>query len=123
MMLIGQRLRRLRQAQKLSLGDIQQRVGLMRTYVSRVERGRTIPTIDTLEKLAFALRLPLYRLFVEPAQENGSNSRNHLAHRGAHAAKHLRDLRRFRRMMPRLSETDRDLLLATALQMARRYHA
>ena len=50
-MLIGQQVRALRRKQQLSLGDIERRVGLLRTYVSRVERGRTVPSLDTLEKL------------------------------------------------------------------------
>jgi len=128
-MLIGQRLRRLRLAQDLSLGDIQVRVGLLRTYVSRVERGRTIPTLDTLEKLAFALRLPLYRLFVDGEQSKGNGAQTHprqaransSRHARANSSRHAREVRRYYRMLPRLCEADRDLLLATALQMARRH--
>lgn len=120
-MLIGQRLRRLRLAQDLSLGDIQVRVGLLRTYVSRVERGRTIPTLDTLEKLAFALRLPLYRLFVDGEQSKGNGAQTHPRQARANSSRHAREVRRYYRMLPRLCEADRDLLLATALQMARRH--
>jgi transcriptional regulator with XRE-family HTH domain len=64
-MLIGQRLRELREAKKLSQGDIEHRTGLLRCYISRVENGHTVPSIETLEKYARALEVPMYRLFYE----------------------------------------------------------
>jgi transcriptional regulator with XRE-family HTH domain len=64
-MLIGDRLRALREAKKLSQGDIERNSGLLRCYVSRVENGHTVPAIETLEKWARALRIPLYQLFYE----------------------------------------------------------
>jgi len=54
-MLIGDRLRAIREAKKLSQGDIEERTGLLRPYISRVENGHTVPSIETLEKLARAL--------------------------------------------------------------------
>jgi transcriptional regulator with XRE-family HTH domain len=62
-MVIGDRLKELREAKKLSQGDIEKRTGLLRCYISRVENGHTVPSIDTLEKLARALEVPMYRLF------------------------------------------------------------
>ena len=62
---IGDRLRELRERKKLSQGDIEKRTGLIRCYVSRVENGHTIPSIETLEKLARALEIPMYQLFYE----------------------------------------------------------
>ena len=64
-MIIGTRLRSLREERKLSQGDIEKRTGLLRCYISRVENGHTVPSIDTLEKLAAALEIPLYQLFYE----------------------------------------------------------
>jgi transcriptional regulator with XRE-family HTH domain len=64
-MIIGDRLRELREGKKLSQGDIEKRTGLLRCYISRVENGHTIPAIQTLEKLARALEVPLYQLFYE----------------------------------------------------------
>jgi transcriptional regulator with XRE-family HTH domain len=64
-MIIGDRLRELREGKKLSQGDIEKRTGLLRCYISRVENGHTIPAIETLEKLARALEVPLYQLFYE----------------------------------------------------------
>src|SRR5260370_26742309 len=64
-MLIGDRLREFREAKHLSQGDIEKRTGLLRCYVSRVENGHTVPAIETLEKFARALEVPLYHLFYE----------------------------------------------------------
>jgi transcriptional regulator with XRE-family HTH domain len=64
-MIIADRLRELREHKKLSQGDIEKRTGLLRCYISRVENGHTVPAIETLEKLARALEVPLYQLFYE----------------------------------------------------------
>ena len=44
-MIIGDRLRALREEKQLSQGDIEKRTGLLRCYVSRVENGHTVPAI------------------------------------------------------------------------------
>jgi transcriptional regulator with XRE-family HTH domain len=62
-MVIGDRLRKLRESKVLSQGDIEKRTGLLRCYISRVENNHTVPSVDTLEKLARALEVPMYRLF------------------------------------------------------------
>jgi transcriptional regulator with XRE-family HTH domain len=62
-MLVGNRLRELRESKTLSQGDIEKRTGLLRCYISRVENGHTVPAIETLEKMARALEVPMYRLF------------------------------------------------------------
>ena len=64
-MVICDRLRQLREDKKLSQGDIEKRTGLLRCYISRVENGHTVPAIETLEKLARALEVPLYQLFYD----------------------------------------------------------
>jgi len=62
-MVIGDRLRELREAKMLSQGEIEKRTGLLRCYISRVENNHTVPAIETLEKLARALDVPMYQLF------------------------------------------------------------
>jgi transcriptional regulator with XRE-family HTH domain len=62
-MVIGNRLKDLRESKQLSQGDIEKRTGLLRCYISRVENGHTVPAIETLEKMARALEVPMYRLF------------------------------------------------------------
>lgn len=61
--MIGQRLREIRESKNLTQGDLGKRSGLLPGYISRVERGRTSPLVNTLEKLARALEVPLYVLF------------------------------------------------------------
>ncbi len=59
---IGKRLRELREAKRLSLGDIERRSGLLRSYISRVEGGYTAPSLSALEKFAKALEVEPYQL-------------------------------------------------------------
>ena len=64
-MVIGSRLKELRESKNFSQGDIEKRTGLFRCYISRVEHGHTVPALSTLEKMARALEVPMYRLFHE----------------------------------------------------------
>jgi transcriptional regulator with XRE-family HTH domain len=64
-MLIGERLKAVREAKDMSQGDIEKATGLLRCYVSRVENGHTVPAIETLEKLARALDVTVSELFAE----------------------------------------------------------
>src|SRR5580692_10601288 len=64
-MQIGQRLKTLREEKKFSQGDIEKSTGLLRCYVSRVENGHTVPNVETLEKWARALDMPLYKVMYE----------------------------------------------------------
>jgi transcriptional regulator with XRE-family HTH domain len=64
-MVIGEKLKTLRAQKNLSQGDIEKRTGLLRCYISRIENGHTVPSVDTLEKLARALEVPMYRLFID----------------------------------------------------------
>ena len=57
-MLIGDRLKAIRESKKFSQGEIEKRTGLLRCYVSRVENGHTVPSIETLEKWTKALEIP-----------------------------------------------------------------
>jgi transcriptional regulator with XRE-family HTH domain len=120
-MLIGDRLRDLREANKLSQGDIERRTGLLRCYISRVENGHTVPAIETLEKIARALEVPLYQLFYvsdEPpkARELPKNGRRGEKLWGA-TGKDARTLGKFLHVLSRTSESDRELLLSMAQKM------
>src|SRR5579872_6577979 len=64
-MIIGERIRVLREEKKMTRGDVQERTGLQRTYIWRVENGYTIPAIETLEKFARGMDVPIYRFFYE----------------------------------------------------------
>jgi transcriptional regulator with XRE-family HTH domain len=78
---IGERLKQCRESKGLSQAQVEQRSKLLRCYVSRVENGHTVPTIETLDKFAFALEMPLYQLFYE-GKESPEIPRTDL--RGAH---------------------------------------
>jgi transcriptional regulator with XRE-family HTH domain len=69
MLMIGERLRTIRELKNLSQGDIEKRTGLIRCYTSRVENGHTVPSIETLAKFAQALDIPLYQIFYDGEAE------------------------------------------------------
>ena len=69
---IGETIRNYRLQKGMSQGDIEKRTGLLRCYLSRVENGHTIPSLDTLSKIAGAMELPLSQFFSEPGHSNGS---------------------------------------------------
>ena len=62
---IGYRLRSLREQKKLSQGEVEKRTGLIRSYISRVENGHSVPSVATMEKMARALEIPLYQLLYD----------------------------------------------------------
>ena len=64
-MVISERLKQLREEKNLSQGDIEKQTGLLRCYISRVENGHTVPAVQTLEKMARALEVPMYQLFFD----------------------------------------------------------
>ena len=65
---IGQRLRKLRKSKGLSLGDVQERTGMHGSHLSRVETGRIVPSLETLQRWAWALDAQLYEFFLEDGQ-------------------------------------------------------
>jgi transcriptional regulator with XRE-family HTH domain len=101
----------------LSQGDIEKRTGLLRCYISRVENGHTVPTVDTLEKMARALEVPLYRLFYEgeapPKLENLLKRKTVDQIAWGSSGKDARYLWHFRRLLGRAEERDRKLLLSS----------
>jgi transcriptional regulator with XRE-family HTH domain len=120
-MIIGQRLRDLRERKKLSQSDIEKRTGLLRCYISRVENGHTVPSVETLEKLARAL-VPLYQLFYDseelPAFQNVPKRKTADEIVWGSSGKDARELVNFRRYLSRTNERERNLLLFLAQKMA-----
>jgi transcriptional regulator with XRE-family HTH domain len=57
----------------MSQGEIEKPAGLVRCYISRVENGHTVPSLETLEKMARALEVPTYRLFTDDAHVKKPN--------------------------------------------------
>ena len=123
-MLIGDRLRELRETKKLSQGDIEKRTGLLRCYISRVENGHTVPAIETLEKMARALEVPFYVLFYDgeepPVPPNLESREGVDKNLWGNSGKEYRTLNNFRRLMGHINEEDQRLLLSVASQMAAR---
>jgi transcriptional regulator with XRE-family HTH domain len=120
-MIIGDRLRELREGKKLSQGDIEKRTGLLRCYISRVENGHTVPAIETLEKLARALEVPLYHLFYEGDQPPKlPNLLKRTATDGiiwGSSGKQAVYLHKLTKCLSKTADTDRKLLLAMAQKM------
>jgi transcriptional regulator with XRE-family HTH domain len=123
-MVISDRLRAIREQKDLSQGDIEERTGLKRCYVSRVENGHTVPSIETLEKMARALEVPMYQLFYDgekppeiPALPSGMpGDKNEWGSSG----ETLKFFHRLRQLLARLSEDDRKLIMHMTFQMVRK---
>ena len=64
-MKIGTAIRSHRLQKGFSQGDIEKKTGLLRCYLSRVENGHTVPSLDTLSKIARALDLPITQFFAD----------------------------------------------------------
>jgi transcriptional regulator with XRE-family HTH domain len=123
-MIIGDRLRGLREEKKLSQGDIEKRTGLLRCYLSRVENGHTVPAIETLEKMARALEIPMYQLFYDgdepPKLPNLPNRKSSEENAWGSSGKDARYLSKLRRLLGRTEEDNRKLILYMAQKMASR---
>src|SRR5450432_4020317 len=121
-MVICDRLRELRESKNLSQGDIEKRTGLLRCYISRVENGHTVPAIETLEKLARALEVPLYQLFYDG--EEPPKLPNLLKRKAAEdivwgsSGKHGIYLHKLVKCLSKATEADRKLLLSFAQKVA-----
>jgi transcriptional regulator with XRE-family HTH domain len=123
-MIIGDRIRALRETKELSQGDIEKRTGLLRCYISRVENGHTVPAIETIEKIARALEVPLYQLFYDgeepPVLPSLPKRRSSDDIVWGTAGKQARFLNRLRRLLGKIEEPDRKLLLYMAQKLASR---
>jgi transcriptional regulator with XRE-family HTH domain len=123
-MIIGDRLREMREAKKLSQGDVEKRTGLLRCYISRVENGHTVPAVETLEKLARAFEVPLYQLFYDgdepPKLPNLLKRKSSDKDGWGSSGKDARFLNKLRRLLGKANEQNRKLILHMAQKMALR---
>ena len=123
-MLIGARLRQLREQKHMSQGDIEERIGLLRCYVSRVENGHTVPSLETLERFAAVLDVPLYQLFFSgedaPPTPNLTPRKTLDELTGDNGDKGIdaQFLLKLRNLLGRLAEPDRDVILSLAKRLA-----
>ena len=120
-MVIGERLKALREQKNLSQGDIEKRTGLLRCYISRVENGHTVPAIETLEKMARAMEGPMYQLFYDGEKPPApSTPMPKVAMGWGSSGRDARTLHRFRRLLSRADESDVKLLLFMAQKMSQK---
>jgi len=111
MMKIGATIRAQRLQKGLSQGDIEKKTGLLRCYLSRVENGHTVPSLDTLSKIARALDLPITQFFAD-------DTLNKQASLKKLSDEEMRFLSQIRRYSTNLNESDRKLLLAMVKKFA-----
>ncbi len=127
-MSIGLKIRQMREQKGLSQGDVEKVSGLLRCYISRVEHGHTVPSLDTLERFALALGVPLYQLFCEagegvPAQKatprkNGNQKLEEAPTNGNGSEDRL--LLMLKGLTSRMGQSERDLFLEMAGRLADR---
>jgi transcriptional regulator with XRE-family HTH domain len=111
MMKIGTTIRAQRLQKGLSQGDIEKKTGLLRCYLSRVENGHTVPSLDTLSKIAVALDMPIAQFFAEDNLGRPLNTQRL-------TDDELRFLTQIRRYSANLNDSDRKLLLAMVKKFA-----
>jgi transcriptional regulator with XRE-family HTH domain len=119
-MVIGEKLKDLRAQKNMSQGDMEKRSGLLRCYISRVENGHTVPSVDTLEKMARALEVPMYRLFTDEEHVKKPNIPLQKTPSRALSSKQDRDLWVLAKLLSRMDDKGRGLLLHMAAKMANR---
>jgi len=120
-MVIGDRLKTLRESKNLSQGDIEKRTGLLRCYVSRVENGHTVPAVETLEKFARALELPLYHLMFDgdepPTLPKSAKLSKNESLESSRSGKLL--MYKLVPLLAKMSQNDRNLILFMAGRVAK----
>ncbi len=95
---VGNVIKSFRQKRGLSQGDLEKRTGLMRCYISRVENGHTVPSIETLSRIAQALETQLTELLPDGAAATAEVSEQQF-------------LEEMRRCLPMLSPAEREQML------------
>ena len=123
-MIIGEHLRALREEKKFSQGEVEKRTGLLRCYISRVEHGHAVPAVETLEKVARTLEVPMDQLFYDgeepPKLPNLPKRKTANDILWGSKGKDARLLTQFCRLFSRMEEGDLGMVLFMAQKMARR---
>ncbi len=109
---IGETIRNFRLQKGMSQGDIEKRTGLLRCYLSRVENGHTIPSLDTLAKIAGSMDVPLAQFFADGSAGDAAKQVPQLSE------DEVRFLTQIRRYSSNLNDSDRKLVLAMVKKMA-----
>jgi len=121
-MVIGDRLKALREAKNFSQGEIEKRTRLLRCYVSRVENGHTVPSVETLEKFARALELPLYHLMFDgdkpPALPKSAKHRTEGSLESSRSGVLL--MKKLVSLLAKMDQGDRNLILFLAGRVSKK---
>jgi transcriptional regulator with XRE-family HTH domain len=121
-MMLGVRLKEIREQKNLSQGDIERVSGLKRCYVSRVENGHTVPAVETLERLARALEVPMYRLFYEGDESLPPQAQRLKRNMSwGNSGKSRRYIDRLAFALGKMTSNDRDLILLMAHRVNQRH--
>jgi transcriptional regulator with XRE-family HTH domain len=127
-MLIGQRIRRLREQKALTQGDIEGQTGMPSGCISRVECGHVVPCLKTLERFARALGVPMYQLFYNaergalPVAVDGSRATlEDLAQATDTEGSDARFLLKLKGLIRNMRDSDRAFLMAFARKLANRH--
>ena len=67
MLSLGKRMRWVRNRQRMTLKQLSRTTSLTISFLSQVERGAVLPSVESLQKIASALRIPVGELFDEGA--------------------------------------------------------
>jgi transcriptional regulator with XRE-family HTH domain len=122
--IIGERLRALREEKKFSQSEVEKRTGLLCAYISRVENGHTVPAIETIEKFAHALEVPMYQLFYDgekpPKPLNLPKRKTGADIAWGSKGKDARRLAQFCHLFSHMEKGDFRLVMSMAQKMARR---
>src|SRR5580704_12719004 len=112
---IGEVIRSYRSDRGLSQGDIERRTGLLRCYLSRVENGHTVPSLETLAKIAEAMEINLADFFPGTDTPQDRETRKILS---GLSQEEIRLLTEIQKCSVTLSKDDQDLLLGVIRKMA-----
>ena len=121
-MIIGDRLRAVREMKNMSQGDIEKRTGLLRCYISRVENGHTVPAIETLEKMARAMEIEMYQLFFDPNHSGKAPQELKLPNRPATklSRKDTNVMSRLGKLVAQMDDRNKALIVTIAQKMVKK---
>ncbi len=112
---IGEVIRSYRNDRGLSQGDIERRTGLLRCYLSRVENGHTVPSLETLAKIAEAMEISLADFFPSADTPQDRETKKVLGELSEEEIRFLADIKKY---STTLTDEDKKLVLAMIRKMA-----
>src|SRR5579862_6577488 len=112
---IGEVIKTYRSQRGLSQGDIERRTGLLRCYLSRVENGHTVPSLETLARIAGAMKISLADFFPGADSEQDRETRKILS---GLSKEEIRLLTEIQKCSATLSKDDKNLFLGVIRKMA-----